>query len=99
MFRFHKESRLFFEKPSNNFSKNVLHHGVSELTMAICKYLLIKNSIKKQTKRTELNTVSMRASSFKKDSHLYGQEIPCLFWNLKVHYHVNNNPPPEPILS
>jgi len=33
------------------------------------------------------------------NSCLVSQEIPRLSWNPKVHYHVHNNPPLDPILS
>jgi len=32
------------------------------------------------------------------NSHLASQEIPCLLWNLKVHYCVHKRPPLAPIL-
>jgi hypothetical protein len=37
--------------------------------------------------------------SWKANSHSAGQEIPQVLWNTKIHYCVQNFPPPVPVLS
>jgi hypothetical protein len=33
------------------------------------------------------------------DSSSASEEMPCIAWKLKVHYHVRNSPPPDPIMA
>ena len=40
-----------------------------------------------------------QSPSRKADSSLGSQEIPCILWNLKIHYDVQNNPPTVSILG
>jgi hypothetical protein len=37
--------------------------------------------------------------SWEADSFSAGQEIPCILWNLKVHYHITTCLYPEPALN
>jgi hypothetical protein len=49
---------------------------------------------------TYLLTYSMDQSpSWEANWFAPSQEIPHIFWNLKVHYHIHKCPPPVPILS
>jgi hypothetical protein len=34
-----------------------------------------------------------QSPSWETNSHSANQEIPCISWNLKVHYHVHKSPP------
>ena len=40
-----------------------------------------------------------QSPSCKADSSLGSQEIPRILWNLKIHYHAQNNPPTVSILG
>jgi len=41
----------------------------------------------------------MQSPSWEANNHLASQEIPCLLWNPKIHYHVHKSPPLVPILN
>jgi len=38
-------------------------------------------------------------SSWEANTHSAGQEMSYLLWNLKMHYHIHNILPQDPILS
>jgi hypothetical protein len=44
-------------------------------------------------------TGSKEQSPWEANSHSASQEIPCLLWNPKVHYHVHNSPPEVSVLT
>jgi len=49
--------------------------------------------------KEEITNYNEQNLSWKPNSHSASQEIPRLFWKLKVHYRVHNRSPLTPILS
>jgi hypothetical protein len=46
-----------------------------------------------------LSNAVERSLSWNTNVFTASEEIPCIVWNFKVHYHIDKNPPSVPVLS
>jgi len=58
-----------------------------------------KNKENLDLRQTKLTHSMEQSPSWEENRFSAHQEIPCILWNPKFHYHIHNSLPPVPILS